>query len=152
MSAVYRNVYLSVLEVAFLTNLFLLSNVSNAASLFKLHILQKESTTISVTLSIICFTIIVIVHCGQKMRNKHTKCCTHRKRPQLLNLSQLAAANDDDDRECERVPGSPPDQVYGSERGKHRFLLEFHHSPAGGDKNTPSPPVLMEREPLLFED
>ena len=41
MSAVYRNVYLSVLEVAFLTNLFLLSNLSNAASLIKLYILQK---------------------------------------------------------------------------------------------------------------
>ena len=89
------------------------------------------------------------------MRNKYTKCCTHRKRPQLSNLSQLhvAAADDDDDnRECERVPGSPPDQVYGSERGQHRFLLEFHHSPAVGDTNTPSPPVLMEREPLLLED
>ena len=44
MSAVYRNVYLSVLEVAFLTNLFLLSNLSNAASLIKLYILQKDST------------------------------------------------------------------------------------------------------------
>ena len=73
------------------------------------------------------------------------------KRPQSLNLSQLAAA-DDDDRECERVPGSPPDPVYGSERGQHRFLLEFHCSSGGGDTNTPSPPELMEREPLLFED
>ena len=32
------------------------------------------------------------------------------------------------------------------------FLLEFHHSPAGEDTNTPSPPVLMEKEHLLFED
>ena len=49
------------------------------------------------------------------------------------------------------VPVSPPGQVYGTERGQHRFVLELPHSPADRDMdNTPSP-VLMEREPLLFD-
>ena len=152
MSAVYRNVYLSVLEVAFLTNLFLLSSVSNAASLFKLQILQNESTIVSIAVSIICFIIIVFVHCGQKVHNKHIKCCMRRERPQLIDFPQLAAADDDDNREHERVPASPPHQVYGSERGQYRFLLEFPDPSAdAGDTNTP-PAVLMEREPLLYED
>ena len=75
MSAVYRNVYLSVLESVFLANLFLLSNVSNAASLFNLKILEKGSTLVSIVVSIICFIIIVVVHCGQKMHKKmvHTQ-------------------------------------------------------------------------------
>ena len=69
----------------------------------------------------------------------HKKCCTHRKE-----------RNDDDDVEVQqRVPGSPPDQAYGSERGQHRFVLEFHRPPA--EDMDASTPVLMEREPLLSE-
>ena len=47
------------LEVAFLTNPFLLSNV---APLFKLQILHEESTIVSVALLFICFIIIMILH------------------------------------------------------------------------------------------
>ena len=58
-----------------------------------------------------------------------------------LNLPQLAAAerNDNGDVEVQqRVPGSPPDQAYGSERGQHRFVLEFHSPPAEDmDASTP---------------
>ena len=92
------------------------------------------------------------MHCRQKVHNKHINCCTREERPQLINLPQLAAADDNDNRERERVPASPSHQVYGSERGQHHFLLEFPHPSADArDANTP-PAVLMEREPLLFED
>ena len=58
---------------------------------------------------------------------EHMKCCTRRKRPQLLKLSQLAAADDNDYTEHKRVPGSPPDQVhvYGSEEDSIVFCLSF---------------------------
>ena len=93
------------------------------------------------------------MHCRQKVLNKHIKCCTRRERPQFINLPQLDAADDGGhNREHERVPASPPNRVYGSERGQHRFLLEFPHPSAdAGDTDTP-PAVLMEREPLIFED
>ena len=50
------------------------------------------------------------------------------------------------------VPGSPPDQVYGTERGQHQFVFEFPRLPAGRDMEDTLSPVLMEREPLLFDD
>ena len=57
----------------------------------------------------------------------------------------------DDDKVHETVPVSPPGQVYGTERGQHRFVLELPHSPADrGMDDTPSP-VLMhgERTPTV---
>ena len=50
------------------------------------------------------------------------------------------------------VPGSPPDQVYGTERGQHRFVFEFPRPPADRDMDDAPSPLLMEREPLLFDD
>ena len=65
----------------------------------------------------------------------------------------MARDDTDDDRVQNRVPGSPPDQVYGTERGQHRFVFEFPRPPASGRDMDDTPgPVLMEREPLLFND
>ena len=53
MSAVYRNVYLTILYVIFLTNLFLLSSISFAISLFNLQTFVKETCIVSITF--LCF-------------------------------------------------------------------------------------------------
>ena len=77
---------------------------------------------------------------------RRVKCLTRRSQPQL-ELSQIAT---DADKVPETVPGSPPNQVYGT--GQHRFVLEFPRPPAGRDMDDTPSPVLMEREPLLFDD
>ena len=89
MSAVYRNVCVSILDVLFLTNLFLLSTVSLAASLFYLQNLVKNATIVSVAISILCLIAIVCVHFRQKLQRKRIQCLTRRSRPQL-ELSQIA--------------------------------------------------------------
>ena len=70
-------------------------------------------------------------------------------RPEYVLLPQLAADEDDDDEDRPYL-GSPPSIVYGSHRGEHQFVLEF---PAHGDdeENESSSPVLLAREPLLFD-
>lgn len=61
-------------------------------------------------------------------------------------------ATDDDDKVPKEVLGSPPDQVYSTEKDQHRFVFEFSRPPAGNNMDsTPISPVLMEREPLLFD-
>ena len=80
------------------------------------------------------------------------KCLTRNTRSNL-ELQQLAKDDTHDDKVPEIVPGSaPPDQVYGTERGQHRFVFEFPRPPAGRDMDDTPSPVLMEREPLLFDD
>ena len=146
-STIYRNVYLSILDVIFLTNLFLLSNVGLATSLFNLQTFFKEAAIVSVTFSIFCFIAIVCVHFRQKFQKRLVKCLSRRSQLQL-DLSQIAT---DDDKVHETVPVSPPGQVYGTERGQHRFVLELSHLPADRDMDDTPSPVLMEREPLLFD-
>ena len=150
-SDVYRNVYLSILHVVFLTNLFLLSNVSLATSLFNLETLAKGTTIVLIGFSMFCFVIILSVHFRQKMQRRRTR-CLNRKTRSNLELPQLAKDDTDDDKVQKRVPRSPPDQVYGTERGQHWFVFEFPHPPAGRDMDDTPSPVLMEREPLLFDD
>ena len=66
-------------------------------------------------------------------------------RPEYIRVPQLPA--DEEDRP---PPGSPPSIVYGSRRGEHQFILEFprHHD---GEELESSSPVLLAREPLLFD-
>ena len=63
-------------------------------------------------------------------------------------MPQVAA--DEDDEEDRSPPGSPPSIVYGSHRGEHQFVLEFPH-PLDGEVFESSSPVLLAREPLLFD-
>ena len=73
---------------------------------------------------------------------------SHPKKPTTVaTLTQIAT---DDDKVHETVPGSSPDQVYGTERGQHRFVLEFPRPYSGRDMDDITSPVLMEREPLLL--
>ena len=147
MSAVYRNVALSILEVFFLINLFLVTNVSPLTILIKNF--QKTATIILIGSSMICFFIIVIGHC--LTQTKFKKYLASTSKPRAREVPQLATAEDDNGRK--RVSGSPPLHVYGTERGLHRFVLKF---PRQFDKDKDSAelssPVLMEREPLLHHD
>ena len=64
-------------------------------------------------------------------------------------MPQVAA--DEDDEEDRPPPGSPPSiLLYGSRRGEHQFVLEFPH-PRNGEELESSSPVLLAREPLLFD-
>ena len=67
-------------------------------------------------------------------------------RPEYIQVPQLIA--DEDDEEDRPPPGSPPSIVYGSHRGEHQFVLEFPHH---HDDHESSSPVLLAREPLLFD-
>ena len=70
------------------------------------------------------------------------------KRPEYIAVPQVAADDDDG----EDLPlHSPPSVVYGSRRGEHQFVLEFSPSSHDGEEQESSSPVLLEREPLLFE-
>ena len=90
------------------------------------------------------------MHFRQKMQSRRVKCLTRNTRSNI-ELPQLA--KDDDEGVHETVPGSPPDQVYGTERGQHRFVFEFPRPDvAVSTDSTSCSPVLMEREPLLFDD
>ena len=68
-------------------------------------------------------------------------------RPEYIVVPQVSSDEDD---EMDKPPrsASPPSMVYSSSRGKHQFVLEF--SLDGEGKDSPSP-VLLEREPLLFD-
>ena len=147
MTAVYRNTLLNILEVFFLINLFLVSNASHAAVLFNFPSLEKASTIISIGFCMICFVVIVIVHCLTQTRMKTCLATANKSR----EVPQLAAAGDDNERK--RVSGSPPLHVYGTERGLHRFVLKFPRPfvKDNNDSTSLSSPVLMEREPLLHE-
>ena len=69
-------------------------------------------------------------------------------RPEYIEVPQVAA--DEDDEEDRPPPGSPPSIVYGSRRGEHQFILEFPR-PHDGEELESSSPVLLAREPLLFD-
>ena len=42
--------------------------------------------------------------------------------------------------------------VYGSRRGEHQFVLEIPRPPYDGEEQESFSPVLLAREPLLFEN
>ena len=146
MSAVYKSVFLVVLDAGFLTNLLLLSNVSNAASFFKLHLLLDKATLLSTVLAIICFAVIVVVHCKKKFYKRYSKDFVYRNKSQHERKINGSRRQERDSR-----PGTPPDQVYGSERGQHRFVLTFSHQRADKNRDFTPSPVLLERESLIFD-
>ena len=66
--------------------------------------------------------------------------------PVYIEVPQVAAGEDDE--EDRLPPGSPPSIVCGSRRGEHQFVLEF---PRPHEELESSSPVLLAREPLLFD-
>ena len=143
---VYTKAYLSALEVFYLLNIFLLSIVSLAtASLGSMD--YQTATIVSVCLSFVACLVTMATHLWWKFDLKKIKRrLGFRDRPEYIEVSQVAA--DDNDEEDRPPLGSPPSIVYGSHRGEHQFVLEF---PDLSKENESSSPVLLAREPLLFD-
>ena len=143
---IYKKVYLCTLEAFYLLNIFLLSTVSLAtASLGSKD--YQIATIVSVCLSFVVCLVTMAMHLWWNFDLKKIKRrLGFKDRPEYTAVPQVA--EDEDDGEDRPPPGSPPSVVYGSRRGEHQFILEFPH-PRDGEES--SSPVLLAREPLLFD-
>ena len=143
---VYKKNYLSTLEAFYLLNIFLLSTVSLAtASLGSRD--NQIATIVSVCLSFVVCLVTMAMHLWWNFDHKKIKRrLGFKDRPEYIALPQVPA--DEDDEEDRPPPGSPPSIVYGSCRGEHQFVLEF---PSPHKELESSTPVLLAREPLLFD-
>ena len=146
-NGVYKSVYLSGLEVFYLLNIFLLCTVSLAT--VSLNPTNNQITTIvSIGLSLVVCLVTMAMHIRQSFDLKRIKRkLGFKDRPEYIAVLQVAS-DEDDEMDKPLRSGSPPSMVYGSSRGEHQFVLEF--SLDGEEEDSPSP-VLLEREPLLFD-
>ena len=137
---VYKVIYLSVFEAFYLVNIFLLSTVSLAtASLGSSE--YQIATIVSVCLSFVACLVTMAMHLWRNFDHKKMKRrLGFKDRPEYTEVPQVAADEDKED----KTP--PPSIVYGSRRGEHQFVLEFPHP------HESSTPVLLAREPLLFDN
>ena len=144
---VYKKIYLSALEAFYLLNIFLLSTVSLATASLRSRDYQI-ATIVSVCLSFVVCLVTMAMHLWWNFDHKKIKRRLGFKdrRPEYIEVPQVAA--DEGDEEDRPPPGSPPSIVYGSHRGKHQFVLEFPHP---HEELESSSPVLLAREPLLFD-
>ena len=145
-NGVYKSVYLSALEMFYLLNIFFLSIISLAN--FYLDIRFQIAIIVSVILSFIVFLGTVVMHVKLNFDLKKIKRrLGFKNRPEYIAVPQVTADEVD---EGENPPRSvsPPSMVYGSSRGEHQFVLEF--SLDEEDEGSLSP-VLLKREPLLFD-
>ena len=143
MNGVYKSVYISALEMLYLLNLYLLSNV--CLSMFSFDLNRKQTVTIvSICVSLVVCLATIAVHIRKYLKFQRIKRkLGFKDQPEYIAVPQEA---DDEDDKTPRS-GSPPSMVYGSSRGEHQFVLEF----VLDDQDQESlSPVLMEREPLLF--
>ena len=143
---VYKTIYLSTLEAFYLVNVILLSIVSLFAFFLKSSNYQI-ATIVSVCLSFVVFLVTMTLHVRSNfdLRNIKRK-LGFRDRLDYVTLPQETADKDDNEG---RPLGSPSSIVYGSNRGKHQFVLEFPS--CHGEELGSSSPVLLAREPLLFD-
>ena len=144
-NGVYKKIYLSTLKAFYLLNIFFLSTVSLAtASPGSRH--NQIATIVSVCLSIVVCLFTMAMHFWWNFDLKKIKRrLGFKDRPEYIEAPQVAP--DEEDRP---PPGSPPSIVYGSRRGEHQFVLEFPR-PRDGEEFESSSPVLLAREPLLFD-
>ena len=143
---VYTKTYLNLLEVFYLLNISLLSTVSLATASLRLADYQI-ATIVSICLSFVVCLVTMATHLWWNFDLKKLKRrLGFRDRPEYIEVPQVAAYEDDE--EDRPPPGSPPSIVYGSRRGQHQFVLEFPHP---HEENESSSPVLLAREPLLFD-
>ena len=143
---VYKKIQLSALEVFYLLNIFFLSTVSLASASLGSKDYQI-ATIVSVCLSFVVCLVTMAMHLWWNFDLKKIKRRLGLKdRPEYIEVPQVAA--DEDDEEDRPPPGSPPSIVYGSRRGEHQFVLEFPHP---HEELESSSPVLLAREPLLFD-
>ena len=148
-NGVYKSVYLSGLKVFYLLNIFLLSTVSLATVSLALPNRQIATiTSISLTFGVcLITTLIQIKQIFDLKKIKRRLGFKDRPEYNIISLPQVAA----DDKEDRPPPGSPPSIVYGSRRGEHQFVLGIPRPPYDGEEQESFSPVLLAREPLLFE-
>ena len=145
---VYKNAYLNALEAVYLFNLFFLSTVSLAAFSFKTSC--EIATIFSVSLSFIVSQVTIVIHIKQNCEFKKIKRkLGFKDQPRYIAVPQVAA---DEDYDENALLGSPPSIVYGTQRGVRQFVLEIPGSSRSiwGEQESSSP-LLLEREPLLFD-
>ena len=137
---VYKEKYLGALEAFFLLNAILLSIVILFLDILKID--YQIATIVSICLSLVVCLVTMAMYIWRNFDLKRMKRkLGFRDRPdEYRAMNQLAA-----DRSH---PGSPPSIVYGTRRGEHQFVLQFPHP---HDENESSSPVLLAREPLLFD-
>ena len=105
------------------------------------------ATIVSVCMSFVACLITMSMHLWWNFDlRKIKRRLGFKDRPEYIEVPQVVA--DEDDEEDRPPPGSPPSIVYGSRRGEHQFVLEF---PRPHDGEESSSPVLLAREPLLFD-
>ena len=143
-NGVYKEMYASILEAFHLLNLFFLSTVSLTIAFLNSSDYQK-ATIASVSLCFVVCLVTMAMHLWWNFNLKNIKRrLGFKDHPEHIPVPQVAA--DENDEEDRPPPGSPPSIVYGSRRGEHQFELEFL-----GDNEESSSPVLLAREPLLFD-
>ena len=143
---VYRSIYSSALEVFYLLNIFFLSIVILATGSIGSIKYQNMAIIISCSLSFVLCLVTIAVHLWWSFDLKKMKRrLGFKDRREYMQLPQLVA--DENEEDFSRL-GSPPSIVYGSFRGEHQFVLEFPHP---HDELESSSPVLLAREPLLFD-
>ena len=146
-NGVYKKMYAIILEAFHLLNLFLLSTVSLTIASLKSSDYQK-ATIVSVCLCFVGCLVTMAMHIRWNFNlRKIKRRLGFNDRPEYVAVPQVSA--DEDDEEDRPPPGSPPSIVYGSRRGEHQFELEFRSSTH--DDEDSSSPVLLTREPLLFD-
>ena len=145
---VYKRIYLTILEMFFPVNIFLLSNYRLVTASLESTNYPNMAIIISSSLSFVVCLVIMAIHLWWSFDLKKMKRrLGFNGRPDYVLLPQLVA--DEDGEEDRPYLGSPPSIVYGSHRGEHQFVLEFPHP---HDELESSSPVLLAREPLLFDN
>ena len=143
---VYRSIYSSALEVFYLLNIFFLSIVILATGSIGSIKYQNIPIIISSSLSFVVCLVTIAIHLWWSFDLKKIKRrIGFNDRREYMQLPQLVA--DENEEDISRL-GSPPSIVYGSYRGEHQFVLEFPHP---HNELESSSPVLLAREPLLFD-
>ena len=146
---VYKKIYVTLLEMIFLDNIFLISTFSLVAASLGSTDYQNTIIIISASLSIVVCLVTMATHLWWSFDLKKLKRrLGFKDRPEYVQLPQLATDEDDEEKIRPRS-GSPPSIVYGSHRGEHQFVLEF---PRPNKELESSSLVLLPREPLLFDN
>ena len=146
-NGVYKEMYLSILDAFHLLNLFLLSTVSLTIAFLNSSDYQK-ATIASVSLCFVVCLVTMAMHLWWNFNLKKIKRrLGFKNHPEYIPMPQVSA--NEDDEEDRPPPGSPPSIVYGSRRGQHQFDLVFPDSSCDNEQS--SSPVLLAREPLLFD-
>ena len=143
---VYRSIYSSALEVFYLLNIFFLSIVILAIGFIGPIKYQNMPIIISSSLSFVVCLVTIAIHLWWSFDlRKIKRRLGFNDRREYMQLPQLVG--DENEEDISRS-GSPLSIVYGSHRGEHQFVLEYPHP---HDELESSSPVLLAREPLMFD-